>query len=247
MTKGGSPEMDSQTIIYARELARLQTLRRTYERLLPTRLDPTAPQLPPPEVRVATVLFTDIRGFSALAERFADDPAGLLDVVNEHLAVAVRAITRCGGIVEKFVGDGVMATFGARGDIGNHRDRALAAGLGVVGANEALNHRRAADWGFRLEVGVGAAAGKLVVGGIGSAERSELGVLGDPVNVASRLVTDARPGEILLADSVYHELAESVRADLLSRAPVRGRDGEVEIYRITLLRPHGNRPVLAAG
>jgi adenylate cyclase len=247
VSQGGTPELDAQTMIYAKELARLQTLRRTYERLLPTRLDPAARELPAPEVRVATVLFTDIRGFSALAERFADDPAGLLAVVNEHLVVAVRAITRCGGVVEKFVGDGVMATFGARGEIGNHRKFALAAGLAVVGANEALNHRRAAAWGFRLEVGVGAAAGKLVVGGIGSPERSELGVLGDPVNVASRLVTDARPGEILLADSVYHELAESVRADLLSRAPVRGRDGDVEIYRISLLRPPKSEAVLAAG
>lgn len=236
MTESGSPDMDSQTLIYARELARLQSLRRTYERLLPTRLDPTAPQLPAPEVRVATVLFTDLRRFSALAERFADDPAGLLAVVNEHLAVVVRAIARCGGVVEKFVGDGVMATFGARDDLANHRDRALAAGLGIIGANEALNHRRAPTWGFRLEVGVGAAAGKLVVGGIGSPERLELGVLGDPVNVAARLVTDAQPGEILLADSVYYELAESVRADLLARTPVRGRDGEIEIYRIRLVR-----------
>jgi adenylate cyclase len=239
--------MDPQAIIYARELAQLQSLRRTYERLVPTRLDPKAPKVPAPEVRVATVLFTDLRGFTALAERFVDDPAGLLAVVNEHLTAAVRAITRCGGAIEKFVGDGVMATFGARGDIGNHRDRALAAGLAVIGANEALNHRRAAAWGFRLEVGVGVAAGKLVVGAIGSAERSELGVLGDPVNVAARLVTDARPGEILLADSVYRELAESVRADLLTRSPVRGRDGELEIYRIALLRPHGPQPVVAAG
>jgi adenylate cyclase len=234
-------------VIYARELAQLQSLRRAYERLLPARLDPHAPRFPSPEVRVATVLFTDLRGFTSLAERFADDPAGLLAVVNEHLGAAVRAITRCGGAVEKFVGDGVMATFGARGDIGNHRDCALAAGLAVIGANEALNHRRANAWGFRLEVGVGVAAGKLVVGAIGSAERSELGVLGDPVNIAARLVTDARPGEILLSESVYRELAESVRADLLTRAPVRGRDGELEIYRIGLLRAQGPEPAVAAG
>jgi adenylate cyclase len=239
-------EPDPQTLIYARELARLQSLRRTYERLLPTPLDLRSPRLPQPEVRVATVLFTDLRGFTGLAERFAEDPAGLLGVVNEHLAVVIRAIARCGGVVEKFVGDGVMATFGARGADRNHRDRALAAGLGVVGANEALNHRRSEDWGFRLEVGVGAAAGKLVVGEIGSAERSELGILGDPVNIASRLVNDARAGEILLADSVYRQLAESVRADLLARAPVRGRHGELDIFRITLFRGH-ERPALAAG
>src|SRR5207249_7343566 len=147
----------------------------------------------------------------------------------------VRAVSRCGGIVEKFVGDGLLATFGAREDQSEHRERALAAALGVVGANEALNRRRSKQWGFRLDVGVGAAAGPIVVGRVGSAERAELGVVGDPINIAARLVARAAPGEVLLAETVYSGLAGAVRADVLGRSAVRGRDGELNVYRVAVL------------
>jgi len=223
---------DTQALLFARDLARLNALRRAYERLVPAPVDADQASA---TVREATALFTDLRQFTHLAEVFASDPAALLSVVNEHLTVAVRAVSRCGGIVEKFVGDGLLATFGARADQPDHRERALAAALGVVGANEALNRRRSNEWGFRLEVGVGAAAGPIVVGRVGSAERAELGVLGDPINIAARLVARAAAGEVLLAESVYAGLAATVRADLLGRSAVRGRDGELNIYRVAAL------------
>ena len=221
-------------LLFARDLARLNSLRRAYERLVPT---PMEREPSTASVREATALFTDLRRFTHLAETFAKEPAALLSVVNEHLSVAIRAVAQCGGVVEKFVGDGLLATFGARAEQPDHRERALAAALGVVGANEALNRRRCQDWGFRLDVGVGAAAGPIVVGRVGSAQRAELGVLGDPINVAARLVGRAAPGEVLLAESVYEKLVSSVRADLLGRSAVRGRDGELNIYRIAALQP----------
>ena len=224
--------LDPQVLLFARDVARLNALRRQYERLVPTPLDTAQSE---PSVREATALFTDLRHFTHLAEAFMDNPAGLLEVVNANLAVALRAVTYCAGVVEKFVGDGLLATFGARTDQPDHHERALAAALGVVGANEALNRRRAAEWGFRLEVGVGAAAGPMVVGRIGSADRAELGVLGDPINVAARLVARAAPGEVLLAESVYKGLTATVCADLLGRSAVRGRDGELNVYRIAVL------------
>jgi len=223
---------NAQALLFARDLAKLNSLRRAYERLVPAPVDEEEPTV---TVRQATALFTDLRHFTHLAELFADDPAALLGVVNEHFAVVVRAVTRCAGVVEKFVGDGLLATFGARSEQPDHRERALAAALGVVGANEALNRRRRAEWGFRLDVGVGAAAGQIVVGRIGSAQRSELGVLGDPINIAARLVAQAAAGEALLAESVYAGLAGTVRADLLGRSAVRGRDGELNVYRVAVL------------
>ena len=226
------PEADPQVLLFARDLARLNRLRRRYERLVPTPVDMDEMRV---SVRDATALFTDLRHFTHLAEHFAADPAALLEVVNEHLTVAVRAISRCAGVVEKFVGDGLLATFGARADQPDHRERSLAAALAVVGANEALNRRRSQEWGFRLDVGVGAAAGPIVVGMVGSRERAELGVLGDPINVAARLVACAAAGEVLLAESVYAGLMNSVRADLLGRSAVRGRDGELNIYRVAVL------------
>ncbi len=232
MSQDANRTPDAQTLLFARDLAKLNSLRRAYERLVPAPLD-AGPAVA--TVREATALFTDLRHFTHLAEMFANEPDALLAVVNEHLSVAVRAVARCAGVIEKFVGDGLLATFGARSDQPDHRERALAAALAVVGANEALNRRRSKDWGFRLDVGVGAAAGPIVVGRIGSTERAELGVLGDPINIAARLVARAAAGEVLLAESVYSGLAGAVRADLLGPSAVRGRDGELNIYRVGVL------------
>jgi len=198
------------------------------------------PKVPMPVLCTASILFTDLRGFTRLTERFAHDPAGLLEVLNAHLKKVLRSIAICGGVVEKFVGDGVMATFGASGHQPDHVDRAMAAAIGLIGANEALNRRCAADWGFRLEVGVGIASGPVVVGAVGSADRSELGVLGDSVNVAARLVTQAGPGEVLMTGTVYRAMEDMLQSELTTQSAVRGRSGRLEIYRMSLLGGRGD-------
>ena len=198
--------------------------------------------VPTPVVWNASILFTDLRAFTRLTERFAHDPEGLLTVLNSHLKRVLRSIAICGGVVEKFVGDGVMATFGASGEQADHVDRAMAAAIGIVGANEALNRRMAGDWGFRLDVGVGVASGPVVIGAVGSADRSELGVLGDAVNVAARLVMHAGPGEVLMTGTVYREVAKMLQSELTTQSSVRGRAGSLEIYRMSLL---GGRGALA--
>jgi adenylate cyclase len=188
----------------------------------------------------ASIMFTDLRGFTGLTERFVNDPKGLLTVLNAHLKCVVRSIAICGGVVEKFVGDGVMATFGANGEQPDHVDRAMAAAIGLVGANEALNRRSASDWGFRLDVGVGVASGPVVIGAVGSADRSELGVLGDAVNVAARLVMHAGPGEVLMTGTVFREVAEMLQSELTNQSAVRGRSGRLEIYRMSLVGGRGD-------
>jgi len=198
------------------------------------------PRVPMPVLCTASILFTDLRGFTRLTERFAHDPAGLMEVLNAHLKKVLRSIAICGGVVEKFVGDGVMATFGASGDQDDHVGRAMAAAIGLIGANEALNRRSAAEWGFRLEVGVGIASGDVVVGAVGSADRSELGVLGDAVNVAARLVTQAGPGEVLMTGTVYRAMEGMLQSELTSQSAVRGRSGRLEIYRMSLLGGRGD-------
>jgi adenylate cyclase len=225
---------------YAGDLARLVRLRQTYQDRGPGLL--AGPDVTTPVIWNASILFTDLRGFTGLTERFANDPEGLLTVLNTHLKKVIRSIAICGGVVEKFVGDGVMATFGASGQQPDHVDRAMAAAIGLVGANEALNRRCAGDWGFRLEVGVGIASGPVVIGAVGSADRSELGVLGDAVNVAARLVMHAGPGEVLMTGTVYREVADKLQSELTNQSAVRGRAGTLEIYRMSLL---GGRGALA--
>ena len=219
------------------DLDRLLYLRQAYEDRGPGLLARSTVLMP--VVCTASVLFTDLRGFTGLTERFAHDPAGLLDVLNAHLKKVLRSIAICGGVVEKFVGDGVMATFGASGPQSDHVDRAMAAAIGLIGANEALNRRCAGDWGFRLDVGVGIASGPVVIGSVGSSDRSELGVLGDAVNVAARLVMHAGPGEVLMTGAVYDAVARMLQSELTSQSTVRGRSGRLEIYRMSLLGGRG--------
>ena len=225
----GLPADDSDRLLRLRELFAI------------TGPDITAwPRVPMPVLCTASILFTDLRGFTRLTERFAHDPAGLMEVLNAHLKKVLRSISICGGVVEKFVGDGVMATFGASGDQDDHVGRAMAAAIGLIGANEALNRRSAAEWGFRLDVGVGIASGPVVVGAVGSADRSELGVLGDAVNVAARLVTQAGPGEVLMTGTVYRAMEGMLQSELTSQSAVRGRSGRLEIYRMSLLGGRGD-------
>jgi len=232
--------MEQQPAPYGEELARLVSLRRNNEDRGPGLM--AGPEIPTPVVWTASIMFTDLRGFTRLTERFSQDPAGLLEVLNAHLKKVIRSITICGGVIEKFVGDGVMATFGASDFQPDHVDRAMAAAIGLVGANEALNRRCAGAWGFRLEVGVGVASGPVVIGAVGSADRSELGVLGDAVNVAARLVMHAGPGEVLMTGTVYHAVADMLKSELTNQSAVRGRAGTLEIYRMSLL---GGRGALA--
>jgi adenylate cyclase len=235
-----TPDTSQGTADHADDLARVVRLRQTYLRMVPDLQ--VVPDIPTPVVRTASIMFTDIRGFSRLTERFGDDPAGLLDVLNAHLKKVIRSILICGGVIEKFVGDGVMATFGATDHQPDHVHRAMAAAIGLVGANEALNRRCAAGWGFRLEVGVGIASGPVVIGAVGSAERSELGVLGDAVNIAARLVTHAGPGEVLMTGTVFRQVSDMLQSELTNQSAVRGRTGTLEIYRMSLL---GGRGALA--
>jgi len=230
-------ELEKAASVQADDWARLVRLRRTFA-------DSghgiaAGEAVPTPVLCSASVLFTDIRGFTRLTERFAHDPAALLDVLNAHLKKVVRSILICGGVVEKFMGDGVMATFGASGQQTDHIDRAMAAAIGLIGANESLNRRFAADWGFRLDVGVGIATGPVIVGAVGSSDRSELGILGDAVNVAARLVTLAGPGEVLMSGAVYDAVAALLQSELTTQSALRGRAGHLAIYRMSLLGGRG--------
>ena len=229
-----APCDEEQLLRYAADVGRLQRLRRLYEHLLPDTVDPDAVDLPPPIIRQATAMFSDIRGFTGIAEQLIGDPAKLLHIVNQHMAVAVGAVLRCGGTIEKFVGDGIFATFGARREMADHAERALAAGMAIVTGNHVLNRRRHDDPRLRLEVGIGLATGALVVGVIGCEQRAELGVLGDAVNVASRLVTAAYPSDILLNEEAYQDAKENIRPETVGRISVRGRSGPIRVYRISL-------------
>src|SRR6266550_2116778 len=163
-----------------------------------TRLLP--PEAVASETRQVTVLFADISGFTSLAERL--DPEELHENMRTAWDAIAAEIRATGGLIEKYIGDAVVAVFGAIGDEQDHPERAQRAALAILGALDRENARIAERTGRYLALRVGVNTGLAMAGAIGDKE-SEFGVLGDAVNVAARLEQAAEPGEILVGDATY--------------------------------------------
>lgn len=153
------------------------------------------------ERRAVTILFQDIRGFTQLSAQL--DPAALLRLLNRFFTEAVAAVEAEGGVVKQFTGDGVMALFGAPQTHADHTERAVRAALVIVQRLEGLNARLRAEGLPSLEIGVGIHTGEVVAGLIGPDARVEYGVVGEAVNLASRvegLTKDVRATVLVSGD-----------------------------------------------
>jgi adenylate cyclase len=137
------------------------------------------------EEREVSVLFVDIRGFTARCEGVA--PGAVLDLLNRYLTRVTEAIEAEGGVVDKYIGDAVMALFGAPLVHEDHAARAVRAALGIQAAVEALNFEFAAEGQLPIAIGVGINTASVVAGNMGSASRMNYTVIGDGVNIASRI------------------------------------------------------------
>ena len=173
-----------------------------------------------PEWAMVTVAFVDIRGFTLFADRAtAQEAVAYLD---EFFATVVPVVHAHGGHVNKLLGDGLLAVF----DKPDHGDRALAAGRAMVSAVDA-------QLGERCRIGIGVNSGLVLIGTIGAAGVEELGVIGDPVNVAARVQDATREfGEPLLVTEATCLLLDSERPDLVARGSLalRGRARPIEVF-----------------
>jgi class 3 adenylate cyclase/tetratricopeptide (TPR) repeat protein len=191
----------------------------------------TAPPQPPPpapaggERRQVTILFADIVGFTELSSTL--DAEELHALVSRFFAAADRAIEHYGGTVDKHMGDAVMALFGAPLAHGDDPLRAVRAAFDIHGAMVALS----AELGRELRVHVGIASGEVVAGGLGSEQRQEYTVLGDSVNLASRLDGLAEAGQTLIAEAVHRAVAHAVDCESLGEVAVKGLDKPVRVWR----------------
>jgi adenylate cyclase len=175
----------------------------------------------------ATIIFSDIRGFTAFSE--ANEPEEVVDRINQYFDIAASVIHEHGGFIDKFIGDAVLAVFGAPVYRQNHIECAVKAASDMQkklkSASRNGNHLLAA-------IGISIHSGILVSGNIGSSERMEYTVIGDTVNMASRMNGFAGPGEIIISKTIYEHMGGKIETEPLPPRPVKGKTGTYEFFRV---------------
>jgi len=180
-----------------------------------------------PEWAMVTVLFADIRGFTGFADRATARQA--MDYLDAFFGVVVPVVERHGGRIQQFLGDGLLALFGAPLPLPDHPDRALAAGAEMLDEVQA-------QLGDRCRIGVGINTGLVIIGTIGDGAHRRLDVIGDPVNVASRVQDATRDlGEPLLVTEATRCLLEGGGPPLqaLGELSLRGKPQPVAVHGLT--------------
>ena len=182
---------------------------------------------------VVTVLMSDVRGYSAIAE--FSDPTVLASQLHQHRSEMNRAVLRAQGTVMQYVGDAVMAVFGAPFPCDDHADRAIEAAYAMHEYQEALNAEWAAQDLPAFGMGIGLSTGDVAAALLGSEERLEYTVVGDSVNMAQRLQDLARPaGTTIVSASTIQHARAPVDADELPDTTVKGRSGIVHASKLRL-------------
>jgi adenylate cyclase len=186
------------------------------------------------ERREVTVLFCDIRGFTPLAERLS--PEQVVSLLNEFYTLMIETTFKHDGTLDKFLGDAVMAVFGAPIAHPDHAIRAIKTALDMRSGVGELNERRMAQGKEPIGIGIGLSLGEVVAGTVGTEARMEYTVIGDSVNLAARLVANARPsGRILISQRTYERVQHLVEAKSLGPLKVKGKEEEVEVYEVLAL------------
>jgi class 3 adenylate cyclase/CHASE2 domain-containing sensor protein len=185
------------------------------------------------ERRTATVFFSDLVGFTELSEKLRDRPEQMVEVVNAYLEETSECLHRHGAYVDKYIGDAVMAVFGVPADLPDHALAACRAALEAQVALAAVNVRYAAH-GVRLEVRIGLNTGEMIVGNLGSARKRNYTVMGDAVNLASRLEGANKEfgTHILLGETTARAVAGRLATRPLTRLQVKGKQEAIEVHEL---------------
>lgn len=187
--------------------------------------------------REMTVLFSDIRGFTSVTEK--GDPEALVAQLNEYFSRMVEIIFRHQGTVDKFVGDLVMALFGAPLDDPRHASHAVAAAVDMVAALGELNRKWASEGRAVLDIGVGVNSGEMIAGNIGSSSIMSYTVIGDNVNLGSRLESLNKDfhSRIIISDATRTRLSEQYDLRSLGEVVVKGKTRPVAIFEVVVPTP----------
>ncbi len=185
----------------------------------------------PARTKVVTIMFADLVGFTTWSEKMPAET--LARMLTEFFTLASDAVFACGGTIDKFIGDAVMAFFGAPFDQPDHAERAVAAALKIRAEVAAWNHERTAKGEIPIEVRVAVNTGDAIVGDIGSERRVDYTVLGNAVNVAARLEEFvAQPGDIVIGPDTYRAIESRYDCAQLGYFSLKGLSTQVPLYKV---------------
>ena len=180
--------------------------------------------------RTITVLFADLSGFTAMSERL--DPEVMQTLQNELFEELTAAVQSFGGFVDKFIGDALLALFGAPAAHEDDPERAVRAALDMIGRTARLGERAKAYAGSPLLLHVGINTGHVVAGGLGAGVTKSYSVTGDTVNTAQRLQSMAAPGEVLVGPLTYRLTRHAFSYESLGEVALKGKMGSVLVHRL---------------
>ena len=206
------------------------------------------------EAKRVTILFSDIRGFSTMAETMA--PEQVVRFLNEYFSEMVDAVMEQEGMLDKFIGDGLMAVFGSFGDQPDHARRAVVASLRMKALLAKINGERAMAGKPPIEIGIGIHTDEVIVGSIGSKQRLEFTHIGDGVNTASRVqaLNKEYHTTILITGATFEALGGEFNARPIAEVTLRGKTKSLPIYEVVsrrlglepLTAPYASAATLAA-
>ncbi len=184
------------------------------------------------EARQVTILFSDIRNFTSMSEQMT--PAQVVAFLNDYFSEMVDAVFEQNGMLDKFMGDGLMAVFGVFGDTADHQRRSVLAALRMKALLGKINGERAVAGKAPIAIGIGIHTDEVIVGNIGSRKRLEFTVVGDGVNVSSRLqgLNKEFGTTILVSETTFQALKDEFECRQMPEATLRGRAKDLRFYEI---------------
>lgn len=178
------------------------------------------------ERKLVTIVFTDVSGFTALSEKL--DPEKVRDLINACFDWLVPVVQKYGGTIDKFIGDEIMALFGAPIAHEDDAERALRAALEMMDAIAAFNHANGTELGLHAGINTGL----VVAGQIGGHDRRDYSVMGDAVNLAARLEDASSVGEIFVGPATYRLTQRIFEFEPVAALKLKGKKSPVEVHRL---------------
>lgn len=184
------------------------------------------------EYRIISVMFTDIRGFTSIADKLG--PAKSVEILNSYFTLMAQQIKNHHGSINKLLGDGVLALFGAPVSHIDNPFNAVSCALAMVDALQELNDQYRDIVGHEISIGIGINTGEVIAGNIGTMEHVEYSVIGDTVNSASRIedLTREMPNTILISESTYNATKDRIITEPIGPQVIRGKEEKMLLYKV---------------